>query len=118
MSSARGTDAIIAAAALLREAERPIRVLRTVAWPSSVKDQFFADACQRLPEVEYPRVDRAPTLEIIDRQQKSNFFDIGPHPPRLWPEDIGRLHELWLKLTRDRFGARLHHRDVVSVALM
>ncbi|MFH1573254.1 MAG: amino acid permease, partial [Acidobacteriota bacterium] len=61
--------------------------------------------------------ERGLTLEIIDRQQKSHFFDIGPHPPRLWPEDIGRLHELWLKLTRDRFGARLHHRDVVSVAL-
>ncbi len=60
---------------------------------------------------------RGLTLELIDRQMKSHFFDIGPHPPRLWPVDIGRLHEMWLKLTRERFGAELHHRDIVSVAL-
>jgi amino acid transporter len=61
---------------------------------------------------------RGMTLELIDRQMKSYFFDIGPHPPRLWPVDIGRLHDLWLKLTRDRFGSDLHHRDIVGVALM
>jgi amino acid transporter len=60
---------------------------------------------------------RGLTLELIDRQRKSYFFDIGPHPPRLWPVDIGRLHELWLKLTRDKFGSELHHRDIVGVAL-
>jgi amino acid transporter len=60
---------------------------------------------------------RGLTLELIDRQMKSHFFDIGPHPPRLWPIDIGRLHDMWLKLTRDKFGAELHHRDIVSVAL-
>ena len=60
---------------------------------------------------------RGLTLELIDRQMKSHFFDIGPHPPRLWPVDIGRLHDMWLKLTRDKFGAELHHRDIVSVAL-
>lgn len=61
---------------------------------------------------------RGLTLELIDHQMKSHFFDIGPHPPRLWPIDIGRLHELWLKLTREKFGAELHHRDIVGVALM
>jgi amino acid transporter len=61
---------------------------------------------------------RGLTLELIDRQSKSYFFDIGPHPPRLWPVDIGRLHDLWLKLTREKFGSELHHRDVVGVALM
>jgi amino acid transporter len=60
---------------------------------------------------------RGLTLELIDRSGKSYFFDIGPHPPRLWPVDIGRLHELWLKLTRDKFGSELHHRDIVGVAL-
>ncbi len=57
------------------------------------------------------------TLELIARDGRSYFFDIGPHPPRLWPEDIDRAHRLWLKLTRDKYGARLHHRDVVGVAL-
>jgi amino acid transporter len=60
---------------------------------------------------------RGLTLELIDHQMKSHFFDIGPHPPRLWPVDIGRLHELWLRLTREKFGSELHHRDIVGVAL-
>jgi amino acid transporter len=60
---------------------------------------------------------RGLTLELIDRRMKSHFFDIGPHPPRLWPVDISRVHEMWLKLSREIFGAKLHHRDVVGVAL-
>jgi hypothetical protein len=44
------------------------------------------------------------------------YVNLGPHPPRLWPEDLDRTHELWLKL-QDHFGSRLHHRDVVGVAL-
>jgi len=61
--------------------------------------------------------DQGLTLELIARDARSYFFDIGPHPPRLWPEDIDRAHRLWLKLTREKYGARLHHRDVVGVAL-
>jgi amino acid transporter len=60
---------------------------------------------------------RGLTLEVIDHEMQSHFFDIGPHPPRLWPVDIGRVHEMWLKLTREKFGSELHHRDVVGVAL-
>ena len=60
---------------------------------------------------------RGLTLELIDHDMKSYFFDIGPHPPRLWPVDIGKVHEMWLKLSREKFGAKLHHRDVVGVAL-
>jgi hypothetical protein len=41
---------------------------------------------------------------------------LGPHPPRLWLEDLDRAHGHWLRL-QDRFGMRLHHRDVVGLAL-
>src|SRR5262249_42796936 len=46
----------------------------------------------------------------------SMFVNLGPHPPRLWPEDVDRAHELWLELT-EYAGSKLHHRDVVGVAL-
>jgi hypothetical protein len=43
---------------------------------------------------------------------------LGPHPPRLWPEDVDKLHDLWLRLSADdAVGAKLHHRDVVGFAL-
>jgi amino acid transporter len=57
------------------------------------------------------------SLEIISAGRPSNWVNLGPHPPRLWPQDVERLHELWLKM-RDRAGTELHHRDVVGLALM
>jgi hypothetical protein len=36
----------------------------------------------------------------------------------LWPEDVDHLHEIWLRLTSEgQLGSKLHHRDVVGVAL-
>jgi hypothetical protein len=44
--------------------------------------------------------------------------NLGPHPPRLWPEDVDRTHDIWLDLTENEgMGAALHHRDVVNIAL-
>jgi len=68
-------------------------------------------AWERLPE---PR--HAFSLEIIRPERPSVYVNLGPHPPRLWPEDLDRAHELWLRLT-EHFGSRLHHRDVIGVAL-
>ena len=46
------------------------------------------------------------------------FVNLGPHPPRLWPEDVDLLHQIWLELCENSdCGSRLHHRDVVGVAL-
>ena len=58
------------------------------------------------------------SLEIVvPGESESIFYNLGPHPPRLWPEDLDLLHQLWLDLTSKGPGAKLHHRDVVGVAL-
>ena len=68
---------------------------------------------EKLPE---PRP--ALSLEVVpDDGSKSVFVNLGPHPPRLWPEDIELLHSLWLELSETGPGHRLHHRDVVGLAL-
>jgi amino acid transporter len=72
----------------------------------------IGNAWERLPE---PR--HAFSLEVIAPGRPSTFVNLGPHPPRLWPEDVVRAHELWRDLA-EQFGSRLHHRDVVGVALM
>ena len=69
-------------------------------------------AWERLPE---PR--HAFSLEVSQPNNPPHFVNLGPHPPRLWPEDIERAHELWLELSQGHFGAKLHHRDVIGVAL-
>jgi amino acid transporter len=63
-----------------------------------------------------PEPRHAFSLEVITPGRPSIYVNLGPHPPRLWPEDLDRAHEIWLQLS-GRFGARLHHRDVVGVAL-
>ena len=69
-------------------------------------------AWERLPEPRHPF-----SLEVISPGRPSFYVNLGPHPPRLWPEDLERLHDLWLHLTATGFGSKLHHRDVVGVAL-
>src|SRR5881396_1959476 len=68
-------------------------------------------AWESLPEPRHPF-----SLEIISPDRPSIFVNLGPHPPRLWPEDVDLVHGLWLELSED-FGSKLHHRDVVGVAL-
>ncbi len=73
----------------------------------------FGDAWERLP---HPRPQLS--LEIYSAAtQGSTYFNLGPHPPRLWPEDLELLHSLWLELSEKGLGPKLHHRDVVRVAL-
>jgi amino acid transporter len=68
---------------------------------------------EKLPE---PRPSLS--LEIVLENQKDVvFFNLGPHPPRLWPEDIELAHKLWLDLRGRGPGAKLHHRDIIGVAL-
>ena len=70
-------------------------------------------AWERLPA---PR--HAFSLEVMDPARPSIYVNLGPHPPRLWPEDLDRLHNLWLRLAEEQsIGSRLHHRDVVGLAL-
>ena len=69
-------------------------------------------AWEKLPEPRHPF-----SLEIITPDRPSTFVNLGPHPPRLWPEDIDIVHELWLELSDKYAGSKLHHRDIVGVAL-
>jgi len=67
---------------------------------------------EKLPEPRPPL-----SLEIVpDNPKDTVFFNLGPHPPRLWPEDVELAHQLWLELSAAA-GAKLHHRDVIGVAL-
>jgi hypothetical protein len=68
-------------------------------------------AWEKLPEPRHPF-----SLEIITPDRPSVYVNLGPHPPRLWPEDLDRVHDVWLSL-QEKFGSKLHHRDVVGLAL-
>jgi len=102
----------------LAQAANSLRASRLVTGVSARMDsdelaQRIGLAWERLPE---PR--HAFSLEVISPDRPSTYVNLGPHPPRLWPEDVDLLHEIWRKLTESTdLGSRLHHRDVVGVAL-
>lgn len=73
----------------------------------------IGQAWERLPEPRHPF-----SLEIITPDRPSIYVNLGPHPPRLWPEDVDLVHEMWLDLSEKHAGSELHHRDIVGVALM
>jgi amino acid transporter len=104
-------DAMVQAAASLRAS----RLVTGVSLKMSSEElaRKIGLAWESLPEPRHPF-----SLEIIRPDRHSVFVNLGPHPPRLWPEDVDRLHDLWLRLSEDEtVGAKLHHRDVVGVAL-
>ena len=73
----------------------------------------FGDSWEHLPAPR-PKL----SLEIVQpNEDERNFINLGPHPPRLWPEDEELLHRLWLEISEQEPGQILHHRDVLRVAL-
>jgi len=102
-------DAMVQTAATLRAARLVTGV--SARMDSEELARRIGKAWEALPE---PR--HAFSLEIISPDRPPIFVNLGPHPPRLWPEDIDLVHGLWLELSDD-FGSKLHHRDVVGVAL-
>ena len=51
-------------------------------------------AWEKMPEPRHPF-----SLEIISPGRPTIYVNLGPHPPRLWPEDLDRLHQIWLRLS-------------------
>jgi amino acid transporter len=54
-------------------------------------------------------------LKLISPDGAEHVFELGAHRPQLTPEDVELVHRLWLDLSKQ--NERLHHNQVVSVAL-
>jgi nucleotide-binding universal stress UspA family protein len=104
-------DAVVQTAARL-QSSRIVMGLSPKLSPAEQGAQVGA-CWERLPE---PRPSLSLEL-VLENQKDVVFFNLGPHPPRLWPEDIDLVHKLWLTLKAKGPGAKLHHRDIVGVAL-
>jgi uncharacterized protein (TIGR02421 family) len=82
------------AARALRAAERPIRVLRCVAWPERVRGEFLAAGGRELPRVSYQPIDPASTLAAV-RDARARITG-GGHP------------EAWLRRVADDLEIAAH----------
>ncbi len=70
-------ERICKVALLLHEGTRQVRILRSIDWPASVKQGFFAKGTKELPAVSYPGFDAKPTLDII-REVRRMIIPIAP----------------------------------------
>lgn len=80
-------ERITRAAAALREAEQPLRVLGLLAWPLSVRERFLARGGRELPKVDYPAIDTAALDEALTRARPL-IAESGP--AREWLERIAQ----------------------------
>lgn len=70
-----------AGATLLRKAERPVRILRAVAWAPEIEEKFFADGAKELPKVTYEPLNAEPVREAM--KQVRAMAD-GASPVHAW----------------------------------
>ncbi len=56
-------------------------------------------------------------FQVVKPDLAVENYTIGPHTPTLTPEDVQLTHRLWLQMTRIPGLEKLHHADVLSLAL-
>jgi amino acid transporter len=74
--------------------------------------KLTGDAWERLPEPR-PRL----SLEVCAPDGTVREFALGPHTPRMRPQDVELMHKLWLNITADPKFAGAHHYHIVALAL-
>jgi amino acid transporter len=74
--------------------------------------KLTGDAWERMSEPR-PRL----TLEVCAPDGTVREYAIGPHNPRLRPQDVELMHKLWLDITTDPKYAGAHHYHIVALAL-
>jgi amino acid transporter len=74
--------------------------------------KLTGDAWERLPEPR-PRL----TLEVCAPDGTIREYSLGPHTPRMRPQDVELMHRLWLNITADPKFAGTHHYHIVALAL-
>jgi amino acid transporter len=79
---------------------------------SDEQAKLTGDAWERLPEPR-PRL----TLEVCAPDGTVREYSLGPHSPRMRPQDVELMHKLWLDITADPKFAGAHHYHIMALAL-
>ena len=79
---------------------------------SDEQAKLTGDAWERLPEPR-PRL----TLEVCAPDGSVREYALGPHTPRMRPQDVELMHKLWLDITTDPKFAGAHHYHIVALPL-
>ena len=64
-----------------------------------------------------PEPKRQFNFYVISPSGEAKAFYIGPHAPKLSPDDVQLVHRLWVNMRRDPMVQDLHHSDIITYAL-
>jgi amino acid transporter len=103
-------DAIVVTAARLDSSRIVCGLSNKLTTDEQAK--LTGDAWERLPEPR-PRL----ALEIHAPNGSVHEYPLGPHTPRLRPQDLELMHKVWLDITSDPRYAGAHHYHIVALAL-
>jgi amino acid transporter len=70
-------------------------------------------AWERLPE----RPRRQVAFKVVEPSGTEHVFYLGAHAPDLTEEDVNLIHKIWIQVSSVPGRRKVHHRDVVRVAL-
>jgi amino acid transporter len=104
-------DAIAQTALLLDSAE--IVAGKSAKMSQQEQARELGRAWERLSEK--PR--RQVSFRIVEPTGQQHTFYLGAHAPHLTEDDINLVHRIWLQVSKIPSRGKLHHRDVVRVAL-
>jgi len=79
---------------------------------SDEQAKLTGDAWERMPEPR-PRL----ALDVCGPDGSVREYALGPHTPRMRPQDVELMHKLWLDITADPKYAAAHHYHIVALAL-
>ncbi|HUK88831.1 MAG TPA: APC family permease [Blastocatellia bacterium] len=81
----------------------------------SVQEQARAlgKSWERLPETPRHQIE----FVIVEPDGKLDTFFLGAHAPNLTEDDIDLIHRIWVQVSKSPTRQKVHHRDVVRVAL-
>ena len=103
-------DAVAQTAILLQV--REIIVGESAKMPAADQARLLGDAWDRTPR----SADITTRIIVCGADGREQAFVLGAHAPELSPEDVARIHRLWLDAVKT-VGPDLHHRDIVTAAL-
>ena len=64
-----------------------------------------------------PEPKKQTLFQVVRPDMEVETYRIGPHTPAMRTEDVHLVHRIWLDITRVKGLDRIHHSDLVSMAL-
>jgi len=64
-----------------------------------------------------PEPKKQTLFQVVRPDMEVETFRIGPHTPSMRTEDVHLVHRIWLDITRVKGLEKVHHSDLVSMAL-